>query len=768
MEDEVIAAIKSMRKDKAPGPDGLPPSFYLHHWDTVKEDLIEMVMHFFTHLELPKFINDTSLVLLPKKESPSIVNDYRPIALCNFYTKLALSTLLLNGLRHVSRLPKSSCFLVGKFSPERGLRQGDPLSPSLYIVAAETLLRLLLSKENQGLLKGFKLGRNGTPITHLMFADDIILFGEASVREARTLLDCLNSYCQCSGQSISFPKSSVFFSRGVSGRKAQAIAQTLGMKRMNRKASYLGLPLFRSTKRSEDTQHLVDRVIQRIQGWKVKLLSSAGKMCLIKSVGSSLSNYVASSDVILTSTANKIDKLLRDFWWGDTEEKRKLHTIAWERLCKPKTVGGLGFRSTETMNKAFLMKWAWKFLTEDECLWRQLMNDKYGKNQNFLEIEAKTSDTILWKAIMRTREALQQGICRKIGNGNSTSIWFDPWVPGNPRQPTPCVDSSEGISLVSNFISDGQWDEDLIRNWFRVEDAQRILNINLPTCMTNDSWLWLPDPSGNFSVNSAYKLLKNIGRNLEWDRHWRYIWGAKIHSRLKMFWWRILSNCLPTRERIGYSIPMMDMLCPLCSSSIESSLHLFWDCTYAKAVWFGCIWSFRTNIHLTSNWVEWLDWFRESNNRPATLDFNQLLGGWAVVFRDASGSFRHILTFRTTQLDPLAREVAAICEGAAVAVYQGYKNIIFQCDSLNAVNAMKSKPAEIHKLHFNIQDKIAIFFNLVRNLNLWEVQWIPRSCNGVAHSVAQWANRNNKFGVHDLANFDDFLQQFTADGHNSI
>ncbi|KAM6552088.1 hypothetical protein CsatB_001896 [Cannabis sativa] len=901
MEDEVIAAIKSMGKDKAPGPDGLPPSFYLHHWDTVKDDLIEMVLHFFTHLELPQFINDTSLVLVPKKDSPSTVNDYRPIALCNVAYKI-ISKIIASRMRYL--LPKivspnqaafvkgrhiaentmiareivhsmgkkrgkrgfmlikldlekaydklnwefvisvlhqigfshpftkwiETCIsvaeiklllngsVVGKFSPERGLRQGDPLSPSLYIVAAETLSRLLFSKENQGLLKGFKLGRNGTPITHLMFADDIILFSEASIREARTLLDCLNSYCQCSGQSISFPKSSVFFSRGVSGRKAQAIAQT---------------------KRTEDTQHLVDKVIQRIQGWKVKLLSSAGKMCLIKSVGSSLSNYVASSDVIPTSTANKIDKLLRDFWWGDTDEKRKLHTIAWERLCKPKTVGGLGFRSTETMNKAFLMKWAWKFLTEEECLWRQLMNDKYGKNHNFLEIEARTSDTILWKAILRTREALQQGICRKIGNGNSTSIWFDPWVPGDPQQPTPCVDSSEGISLVSNFISDGQWDEDLVRNWFRDEDAQRILNINLPTSMTNDSWLWLPDPIGNFSVNSAYKLLKNIGRNLEGDRHWRYIWGAKTHSRLKMFWWRILSNCLPTRERIGCSIPLMDMLCPLCSSSIESSLHLFWDCTYAKAVWFGCIWSFRTNNRLISNWVEWLDWFKDPNNRPATLDFNQLLGGaaiifeniwkvrnriihegtstpvaitinlvnlrlreldptgiispqsvwnpppppegWlacnsdiaigrsqsagAVVFRDALGTFRHVLTFRTTQRDPLAGEVAAICEGAAEAVYQGYKNIIFQCDSLNAVNALKSNPAEIHKLHFNIQEKIASFFNLVRSLNLWEVQWIPRSCNGVAHSVAQWANRNNKFGVHDLANFDDFLQQSTADGH---
>uniref|UniRef100_A0A803QHJ4 Reverse transcriptase domain-containing protein n=1 Tax=Cannabis sativa TaxID=3483 RepID=A0A803QHJ4_CANSA len=728
---------------------------------------------------------------------------------------------------------------VGKFHPERGLRQGDPLSPSLYIMAAEALSRLFLSKENHGLLKGFKLARNGTPITHLMFADDIILFGEASVREARTLLECLNSYCQFSGQSISYPKSSVFFSRGVSSRKAQVIAETLGMKRMNSRASYLGLPLFRSVKRSEDTQHLVDRVLKRIQGWKVKLLSSAGKTCLIKSVGSSLSNYVASSDVIPVSTATKIDKLLRDFWWGDTEEKRKLHTLAWERLCKPKTAGGLGFRTTETMNKAFLLKWAWKFLTDEDCLWRQLMRDKYSRNQNFLQMEAKASDSILWKAILRMRDDLQRGICRKIGNGNSTSIWFDPWVPGETRQPPPRVESTGGVSLVSNFISDGQWNEDMVRQWFREEDARRILNINLPRVLTNDSWLWLPEPSGNFSVSSAYKLLKNIGSGVEEDKKWRLLWGSKIHNRLKMLWWRILSNCLPTRERLGMSIPLTDLQCPICSCSTESSLHLFWECHFAKAVWFGCMWSLRTTSTSASSWEEWLEWFQHSDNRPANLDLNQFLGGAAIifdsiwkernsiihegrstpieviiklinlrlhelvpsctpraveqtcwnpppegwvtcnsdvaigryhsagaaVFRDASGTILNVVSFRATNCDPLSGEIAAIHEGAAAAVHFGYRNVVFQSDSLDAVNAIRSNPMETNKLQFNIQDKVANFFILSRSLNLWEVQWIPRSCNCVAHSAAHWANRYNIFGVLDLATFDDFLQQYTADGH---
>ncbi|KAM6599851.1 hypothetical protein CsatA_019460 [Cannabis sativa] len=923
--DEVKAAIWDMGRDKAPGPDGLPPNFYIHHWETVHEDLIDMVIHFFTQLELPKYINDTSIVLIPKKESPSLVTDYRPIALCNVAYKviskiiasrlrpllhhiispnqaafikgrhIAENTMIAREIVHSMRKKRgkrgvmlikldlekaydkldwdfvntallhcgftspltdwiTSCIkvqeiklllngsIVGKFTPERGLRQGDPLSPTLYIIAAEVLSRLLIESENQGRLKGFKLTRNGTPITHLMFADDIILFGQATTREARGFMNCLDYYCKCSGQSINLQKSTVFFSRGVSSRKAQSITQILGMQRMNDKATYLGLPLFRSIKRTEDTQFLVDRVLKRIQGWKMKLLSSAGKTCLIKSVGSSLSNYVASSDVIPKTTANKVDKLLRDFWWGDTEDKRKMHTISWERLCRPKLGGGLGFRATETMNKAFLMKWAWKVLTEESGLWCQLMQEKYIKHHNFLDMEAKPSDTILWKAILRAREELQKGLCRKIGNGLSTSIWFDKWVPGTNRQPTPRVTNSHGVSLVSNFICNNQWNSDMIRRWFQREDAREILNISLPISPSNDSWLWLLESNGQFSVKSAYRVLKNYDVSSETERKWRIIWGSSIHSRLKMMWWKILSNFLPTKEKLSPFIALTDTKCPLCNVENEDSIHLFWRCNVARSLWFGCNWGVRVDANSTLCWDEWLLWFHKEENRRPISNFNQFLEGAAIIFehiwrernrivhegrstpvhnligminkrldemdstrtrtddmpaewqppppgwiscntdvsigrnqsaaaailRDHTGKILKILTVQINYNDPLAGETFAVCKGAETVTQLGYRNVIFQCDSKSAVAALNSKPIHIHNLHFNIQDVARNFFKVTGFFNLWEIQWVPRGCNGVAHSVARWANQNNSFGLLDLPNFDDFLQQVLADGRADL
>lgn len=97
--------------------------------------------------------------------------------------KIKQMNLLINGSKH------------GTITPQCGLRQGDPLSPSLFILAADLLSRLISNATMKGRIKGFKVSRIANPITHLMFADDIILVGEASEREAKSFLSCIQTYC---------------------------------------------------------------------------------------------------------------------------------------------------------------------------------------------------------------------------------------------------------------------------------------------------------------------------------------------------------------------------------------------------------------------------------------------------------------------------------------------------------------------------------------------------------------------------------------------
>ena len=106
--------------------------------------------------------------------------------------------------------------LEPSFFPSRGLRQGDPLSPYLFILGNEVLMRLINREVSQKNLTGVKLFNTPPPISKLCYADDILLFCKAKSFELAILRNCLEKFCSRSGQSISVEKSSCFPSKGVS------------------------------------------------------------------------------------------------------------------------------------------------------------------------------------------------------------------------------------------------------------------------------------------------------------------------------------------------------------------------------------------------------------------------------------------------------------------------------------------------------------------------------------------------------------------------
>ena len=102
---------------------------------------------------------------------------------------------------------------TGQFRPKRGLRQGDPLSPYLFILCQEVLSRILEKEFMEKNISGGKASIGNTPITHVMYLDDIVLFSEARMREANAINDCLEKYCRWSGQLLNKAKSRVIFSK---------------------------------------------------------------------------------------------------------------------------------------------------------------------------------------------------------------------------------------------------------------------------------------------------------------------------------------------------------------------------------------------------------------------------------------------------------------------------------------------------------------------------------------------------------------------------
>ncbi|GLT68149.1 hypothetical protein SLA2020_404070 [Shorea laevis] len=195
----------------------------------------------------------------------------------------------------------------GNFKPSRGLRQGDPLSPFLFILGSDILSRLIFKEEQKGLLHGIKISSRCPSISHLLFADDVMIFSRANSREATSIMSCLSTYSKWSGQCINVAKSSIFFSKNCRTASKLAVNNILKLPPIPVKVKYLGLPLFFSRKKQDSFLEIKDRILAKISGWKAKFLSQAARTTLIKAVVNAIPSYAMSTFMLPKSFCLSID-----------------------------------------------------------------------------------------------------------------------------------------------------------------------------------------------------------------------------------------------------------------------------------------------------------------------------------------------------------------------------------------------------------------------------------------------------------------------------
>ena len=170
-------------------------------------------------------------------------------------------SVLINGQPH------------GHITPTRGLRQGDPLSPYFFLMCTEGLHGLISKAAHNGDIRGVSLCQNGPRITHLLFADDGLLFCRAKEEECQNLLEVLAKYERASGQQINRTKTTIFFSKSTNEDTQTTIQNLLGVNIVRHYEKYLGLPSFVGSKKKESFTYIKQQVWKRIQGWEGKLLS---------------------------------------------------------------------------------------------------------------------------------------------------------------------------------------------------------------------------------------------------------------------------------------------------------------------------------------------------------------------------------------------------------------------------------------------------------------------------------------------------------------
>ncbi|XP_019166703.1 PREDICTED: uncharacterized protein LOC109162456 [Ipomoea nil] len=185
---------------------------------------------------------------------------------------------------------------------------------------------------------------------------------QATVQEATEIKNCLSLYEELSGQNVNFQKSSICFSRNTTDEERDNVAQVLEVIQAPNFGKYLGLPSFIERNKKAAFSYIEYKIRQRIGSWNKKLLSQAVSVC------------------------TAIERLMNRYWWGSGTD-RKIHWIAWDKLCLPKKYGGLGLKDLKAFNVALLGKQAWRLLTNTESLVSKVYKARYYPRHSFMEAE---------------------------------------------------------------------------------------------------------------------------------------------------------------------------------------------------------------------------------------------------------------------------------------------------------------------------------------------------------------------------------------------
>jgi hypothetical protein len=318
------------------------------------------------------------------------------------------------------------------FKSSRGLRQGCPLSPLLFLLIVEGLSRLLLEQVDAKNIGGILVAR-GIRITHLLFVDDVVLFGIGSKSEWETYKKVLDLFCKATGMAFSIQKS-VFLEAGWEVEQLDWLKELLPfeVRSVDEGFKYLGFHIKPNCYSRADWVWLEKKFEKRIVHWTHRWLFLGGRVTLVKAVLESISVYWLSLAKIPKSVLNRIRQRMFSFLWTGKKDKEGMHLVSWKRLSKPKKNGGWGIKNIFTFGKALAARSLWRCLMMPG-LWHEVIIKKYLQKKTVeewfrLEKISSTGSSNFWRALTLSLPVISDWLAWKIGNGKTVRLGVDPIV----------------------------------------------------------------------------------------------------------------------------------------------------------------------------------------------------------------------------------------------------------------------------------------------------------------------------------------------------
>ncbi|KAJ0548185.1 putative RNA-directed DNA polymerase [Helianthus annuus] len=554
-----------------------------------------------------------------------------------------------------------------EFPFKRGLRQGDPLSPFLFILAMEVVNMLMNRAVEVGLFRGIKLPNNGPIISHLCYADDVLFIGEWSEQNVTSLNRFLTCLHLISGLQVNYHKCHLF---GVGVDEAEIIrmAGILKCKVGSFPFIYLGIPIGANMKRVKFWQPVIEKFNRKLSSWKAKNLSMAGRVTLAKAVLGSLPSYYLSLFPAPKAIIKKLEGLRRDFIWGYTGRRNKVRWIQWKKMIKPMNSGGIGIGSIKDFNIAMLSKWWWRFKNNPTQLWAEVVKAIHESDSNKKMIPVKNNVPGIWKDIGEVDKTLEKlGVHMRdklsvtIGNGELVSFWKDIWavdVPLKDRFPRlyrlAAYKSCSVASCLSSYGAEAIWAWDWAKcpdtedDWIQLDELMSALD-PIKLSKQKDEWKWGKDSEFDFSVKDIRLEIGN--RDDSAAGNMLICWNSWAPPKCNLLTWRAMMGKVAAKtELVARGIPVPGLLCDRCGIGEEDPDHVFVKCLMAQDVWWQIFVWIRIPFPLTADKL--IDVFKAIQQSTGSKKWKRLVLLVATATVWSLWHARNIKTFESKFLHP--------------------------------------------------------------------------------------------------------------------